>query len=72
MNADYSHRWVTLSIHNTSSGQVRYQRCHCGRIRILTAGFTEAVVLPISRSCTGPAVSIESSLPKPGATAANR
>jgi hypothetical protein len=27
--------FVTLSAHRSSRGVVRYQRCHCGRVRIL-------------------------------------
>ena len=27
--------FVTVSAHRTSRGVVRYQRCHCGRVRML-------------------------------------
>ncbi|WDV56438.1 hypothetical protein PV963_41940 [Streptomyces coeruleorubidus] len=30
--------FLTLSKHSTSLGWVRYQRCACGRLRVLLAG----------------------------------
>ncbi|WDZ84202.1 hypothetical protein [Micromonospora cathayae] len=35
---DQPHAWRTVSRHLTSEGQVRYQRCRCGRWRVVLDG----------------------------------
>jgi hypothetical protein len=41
-----SHRWTTTSSHLTSDGWVRYQRCLCGRTRILVNAEPIGVTAP--------------------------
>lgn len=37
----HRHRWVDTSVHRVSDGLVIYQRCLCGRWRVLTPAYAE-------------------------------
>ncbi|WP_200863193.1 hypothetical protein [Rhodococcus ruber] len=51
MQTSHSHHWTEVSRHPTSEGVVRYQRCACGRWRLVSTPF---IPDPIGVSATVP------------------